>query len=198
MKIGEFSKKYNVSVATTRHYINLGLLVPEKNGFQYDFTTNDCDEMETILSMKSAGFKLNEMNKYLSILRFYNKDDYLLYEKLLSFLSSKKNRLYNERSQINTYIKLINKKIKEIENQSRQITEKTTNHRNNEPTGTLPGFPLSAVPLLRCPNCHKSLNLFNVAISKDSIINGSLACTCGYRASGETREIGRASCRERV
>ena len=61
MKIGEFSKKFNVSVSTVRHYINLGLLVPEKDGFQYRFTASDCKEMEIIISMKDAGFNLNEL-----------------------------------------------------------------------------------------------------------------------------------------
>lgn len=183
MKIGEFSRKYNVSVATTRHYINTGLLVPEKNGFQYNFTKHDCDEMEAILSMKNSGFKLSEMNKYLSILRFYNKDDYLLYKKLLSFLAAKKNSLHDERDQINTYIRLINKKIKEIEGQRRQMTDKISRQRINELFDDLPGFPLEAVSLLRCPDCRKSLRLFNVDISGDSIINGSLTCSCGYSAS---------------
>ena len=74
MKIGEFSRKFNVSVSTVRHYINLGLLIPEKNGFQYRFTDTDCRDMDIISSMKSAGFKLDELNKYLSLYRFYNKE----------------------------------------------------------------------------------------------------------------------------
>ncbi len=77
-----------------RHYINLGLLVPEKDGFQYCFEDDDCREMEIITTMKNAGFKLSELNKYLSIFRFYNKDDYLLYEKLLEYLRIKKADLY--------------------------------------------------------------------------------------------------------
>lgn len=73
MKIGEFAKKFDTSVSTVRHYINLGLLVPEKDGFQYCFEDDDCREMEIITTMKNAGFKLSELNKYLSIFRFYNK-----------------------------------------------------------------------------------------------------------------------------
>ena len=124
MKIGEFAKKFDTSVSTVRHYINLGLLVPEKDGFQYCFEDDDCREMEIITTMKNAGFKLSELNKYLSIFRFYNRDDYLLYEKLLEYLRSKKSDLYAERHQINTYIRLINKKIKEIENSSVYATGK--------------------------------------------------------------------------
>ena len=115
MELGEFAKKFDTSVSTVRHYINLGLLVPEKDGFQYCFEDDDCREMEIIITMKNAGFKLSELNKYLSIFRFYNKDDYLLYEKLLEYLHGKKADLSAERHRINTYIRLINKKIKEIE-----------------------------------------------------------------------------------
>ena len=74
MKIGEFAKKFDTSVSTVRHYINLGLLVPEKDGFQYCFEDDDCREMEIIITMKNAGFKLSELNKYLSIFRFYKKN----------------------------------------------------------------------------------------------------------------------------
>ena len=41
MKIGEFSRKFNVSVSTVRNYINLGLLIPENNGVQYRLTDTD-------------------------------------------------------------------------------------------------------------------------------------------------------------
>lgn len=183
MKIGEFSKKFNVSVSTVRHYINLGLLVPEKDGYQYRFTDSDCREMEIIASMKDAGFKLNELNKYLSIFRFYNKDDYFLYEKLVEYLNEKKNRLYEERNQINTYIRLINKKIKEIESDHTYSSNKSAYTDTPEAAGPLPGFPLSAVCLLHCPHCQSKLNLSNVDISGDSIISGNLTCSCGYGAS---------------
>ena len=54
MKIGEFAKKFDTSVSTVRHYINLGLLVPEKDGFQYCFEDDDCREMEIITTMKRS------------------------------------------------------------------------------------------------------------------------------------------------
>ena len=183
MKIGEFSKKFNVSVSTVRHYINLGLLVPEKDGFQYRFTASDCKEMEIIISMKDAGFKLNELNKYLSIFRFYNKDDYFLYEKLVEYLNDKKNRLYEERNQINTYIRMINKKIKEIEADHIYSAGKTVYTAMPEQNGQLPGFPLSAVTLLYCPHCQCKLTLSNVDICGDSIVSGILTCSCGYHAA---------------
>ncbi len=182
MKIGEFSQKFNTSVSTVRHYINLGLLVPEKDGFQYSFTEDDCREMEIILSMKEAGLKLNELNKYLSYFRFYNKDDYLLYEKLIEYLRSKKADLYAEREQIDKYIKLIGGKIKEIESMRIYSDGQTSDSNTDNAPGQLPGFPLSAVDLLRCPHCQSRLTLSGVEITGDSMISGKLRCSCGYHA----------------
>ncbi len=182
MKIGEFSKKFDISVSTVRHYINMGLLVPGKDGFQYCFEDADCREMEIIVSMKNAGFKLSEMSKYLSLFRFYNKDDYLLYEKLLEYLQDKKARLYDERHQINSYIRLISKKIEEIENNSVYIAGRTSGKSIGSSNGQLPGLPLEAVNLLRCPQCKNRLSLSGVDIIGDSITAGRLTCGCGYQA----------------
>lgn len=186
MKIGEFSQKFNVPIATVRHYIKLGLLVPEKDGFQYSFTESDCREMEIIIEMKAAGFKLNELNRYLSIFRFYNKDDYLLYEKLITSLDAKKSSLYEERRKINKYISLINEKIEELESNSSNAMNKSADpYSMADITGStpLPGFPINAVNLLCCPHCQSKMDISGVDISGTSIINGSLSCCCGYQAT---------------
>ena len=183
MKIGDFSKKFNVSVATIRHYINLGLLVPEKDGFQYKFNDNDCHEMEIITDMKASGFKLSELSRYMSILRLYNKDDYLIYEKLINVLNAKKDSLYAERRQINTYISAVNRKIDDIKSSDQYTPNKKAPADTNDTADTLPGFPLSAVSLLYCPHCRSKLSMSNVDISGTSITNGSLSCQCGYSAS---------------
>lgn len=182
MKIGEFSQKFNVTVATVRYYINSGLLAPEKNGFQYNFTENDCREMEIICSMKSAGFKLNELNKYLSLYRFYNKDDYILYEKLIEFLNIKKESLHHESMLINSCIQAIDKKIDQIESSSVYISGKS-GCPDRQTDAALPGFPLSAVRLLYCPCCQTKLTMSDVKIYEDYIISGKLSCQCGYTTS---------------
>lgn len=182
MKIGEFSKKFDISVSTVRHYINMGLLVPGKDGFQYCFEDADCSEMEIIIAMKNAGFKLSEMSKYLSLFRFYNKDDYLLYEKLLDYLRGKKASLYDERHQINSYIRIVDKKIKEIENSSIYTAGRTSGASTESSYGQLTGFPLEAVNLLYCPQCKSRLSLSGVDIIGDSITAGRLTCSCGYQA----------------
>ena len=189
MKIGEFSRKFNVSVSTVRHYINLGLLIPEKNGFQYRFTDTDCRDMDIISSMKSAGFKLDELNKYLSLYRFYNKDDYILYEKLLDFLSLKKQSLLEERDRIGTFIMLLNKCIKDVENERDSASRRLMDKEKEASSGMLPGVPLDVIDLLTCPDCGRKLNVSGADIFDNSIITGGLNCSCGYRASIENGVI---------
>ncbi|MCK5779842.1 MAG: MerR family DNA-binding transcriptional regulator [Psychrilyobacter sp.] len=41
MKIGEFSKKYNLSPDTIRYYIQLGLIFPKKVGKQNIFSLDN-------------------------------------------------------------------------------------------------------------------------------------------------------------
>lgn len=181
MKIGEFAGKFNISVSTVRHYINLGLLVPEKDGFQYRFTEADCEEMSIIASMKEAGLKLSELHQYLALFRFYNKEDYLLYEKLQEYLDQKKEALHAQRRQIDTHIRSLDGKIREIEEKRISMMGKTADSDGGE-NKSLPGFPLNAVNLLRCPHCESRLRLHHVEIAGTFITTGTLTCKCGYHA----------------
>ncbi|EOR25937.1 Methyltransferase [Clostridium sartagoforme AAU1] len=61
MRIGEFSKRNKVSIETVRHYIDLGLIIPYKNGAQYEFNEKCQKEIESILELKALGFTLNEI-----------------------------------------------------------------------------------------------------------------------------------------
>lgn len=183
MKIGEFARKFNVSVPTVRYYINLGLLVPDKDGFQYSFTDNDCREMEIISTMKNSGFKLEELSRYLTLLRFYNKDDYMLYEKLIEFLEAKLNSLHQESLQINSFIHKISEEINRIEAKALSLSCDDQFHNSNDSESSMPGFPLNAIGLLYCPHCRSKLALSGVDICDDYITSGELSCKCGYHAS---------------
>ena len=37
MRIGEFSRKHNITHDAIRHYIDMGLLIPKKDGYHYRF-----------------------------------------------------------------------------------------------------------------------------------------------------------------
>ena len=55
MKIGEFSRLHNVSTDTVRFYENEGLLVPVKDGYNYQFDQQCTDDFSNIIQLKDAG-----------------------------------------------------------------------------------------------------------------------------------------------
>lgn len=72
MKIGEFSRKFQIPQHTVRYYAKLGLLVPEVRNRQYYFN-EDCEaDMELIEKSKAVGFSLKEIHKILSLRRLSN------------------------------------------------------------------------------------------------------------------------------
>lgn len=61
MKIGDFSKKTQVSIDTLRYYDRLGLLVPKRINAQRIYNDTDLEKMQLIETLKSATFKIEEI-----------------------------------------------------------------------------------------------------------------------------------------
>lgn len=61
MKIGELSKRTGVSRDTIRYYVNRGILLPETNRAQYNFTERELHDLQIILRMKQQQFNLKEI-----------------------------------------------------------------------------------------------------------------------------------------
>ncbi|MEA4933263.1 MAG: MerR family transcriptional regulator, partial [Lawsonibacter sp.] len=72
MKIGELASRTGLSRDTIRYYINNGLLVPEKNDAQYNFSERELQDLQTIIKMKRQNFNLTEIQNYLSLKRLSN------------------------------------------------------------------------------------------------------------------------------
>ncbi|CAM4270115.1 Glycerate kinase [Bacillus manliponensis] len=81
MKIREFGKRSGLSIDTIRHYMDLGLIVPEKKGGHYFFDERCQKDLELILQFKGMGFQLNEIKMIFLYERFsqltnYEKSEY--------------------------------------------------------------------------------------------------------------------------
>ena len=72
MKIGEFAKKNNISIDTVRHYMDLGLIVAQKQGGQYDFNDSCQQSLNEVFNLKDMGFSLSEI-KTVFIFRLLGK-----------------------------------------------------------------------------------------------------------------------------
>jgi hypothetical protein len=73
MKIGEVSKKYNISIETLRFYDKVGLLVPERiNNIRY-YSERHIKKLKEILKMKKLMFTLDEIKGILELVNIINK-----------------------------------------------------------------------------------------------------------------------------
>lgn len=112
MRIGEFSKRFNLPTSTIRYYIQLGLLITEKRNGQHLFNESCLKDMTQIMEWKSMRFSLEDIHE---LLTFWRKFNYPLYEDKESYLKlfldqrqgiiQKRNEVQNQISKINILIK---------------------------------------------------------------------------------------------
>ncbi|BBE30953.1 methyltransferase [Tepiditoga spiralis] len=169
MKIGEFSKKFNVKRDTIRYYIETGLLLPEKIRNQYIFDESCIKDMKEIIELKNLKFTISGIQKIFSLKRMTNLTDISDIDFYLSFFENKKQELLKEKEKIEKALNIIEEKISYI-NTSLKNKEKKI------------GIPLQFINYLVCPKCNKPLELNNATIKKNYIFTGELNCDCGYHA----------------
>ena len=169
MRIGEFSSKLEITQDTIRHYMDLGLLIPQKNGGQFVFSRDDMDDMKRIIELKRLDFSLTEILKTLTYKRMMGTDSEEYKSLYLSLLEEKKNKVETE---VQKYLELRAKLKSDIDYMK----------RNEKKEAGRIGFPMSAVPLLSCPQCREPLNILNGVIEKNMIFEAAIQCDCGYNA----------------
>jgi DNA-binding transcriptional MerR regulator len=109
MKIGEVSKKYNISIETLRFYDKVGLLVPERiNNIRY-YSERHIKKLKEILKMKKLMFTLDEIKGILELDEIIDKgleEDKLNKEAAKSILKEVKLK-YEEISEFEKEIKIL-------------------------------------------------------------------------------------------
>lgn len=166
MRIGEFADINNVSKDTIRHYMDLGLIMPEKNGGQYHFNERCQKYLDEVFNLKDMGFTLNEiktifMFKLLGNLTHYQEDEY--YRTLFI------NKYENIIKDIDNLIAIRDKLQEKIEDLSQNECEKKF----------ILGIDISVINIFECLKCNGKLVVVDGIINDNQIIDGKLKCDCG-------------------
>ncbi|WP_195264210.1 MULTISPECIES: MerR family transcriptional regulator [unclassified Clostridium] len=170
MKIGEFSKINKISIETVRHYMDLGLIIPYKNGSQYEFNQKCQKELENILNLKSLGFTLNEIKSI------------FVYETLGKLSITEKNNILHDLFTLKK--KEISKKINELVEIETKLTKKIKDINSVEVKRNFSlGIDIKNLNLLSCVSCREDLYLEEGNIKNNQILDGKLKCTCGISYS---------------
>lgn len=171
MKIGEFAKLCSTGKDTIRYYVNLGLLIPKKQGAQLNFTKREYDDFHDISRLKKMQFNLKEIEAFFYLRRMSNMIEPDTIGACIELLTKKKIALQEEMRSITHSTKEIDK---EIEHYLLQKNIQKTNQT---------GVPLIMLQFLCCPVCGKQLAITDAEIQHDYVYNGNLSCSCGYHAT---------------
>lgn len=164
MRIGEFSRRNNITQDAIRHYIDLGLLVVEKQGSHYFFTEGNNSELQDILMLKELDFSLSEIQSILCFNRLEGQRSNDFRSFLLSLLERNRERVSQKLQKFVEVEQILKRKIEELN------VEEGDRSR-------MMGFPLSSLSLLRCPACRKPLQ-----VGGGMLLQAEVFCDCGYKA----------------
>lgn len=165
MRIGQFGKLNGISNDTIRHYMDLGLIVPEKQGGHYYFDENCQNDLELILELKGMGFQLNEIKK---IFHYKNLGQLTEYERDAFYQSLFLDKYEKLEQEIKNLIEMKDRLKGKVD----QLSASYSGSSN-----TL-GIELSVLDMLKCNKCAGSLTLQDGIIKKNQIVEGKLACYC--------------------
>lgn len=166
MKIGEFANKNNVSIDTIRHYMDLNLIIPEKQGGYYWFDENCQKNLDEILDLKGLGFTLNEVKTILLFQTLANLTPYQQDEYYRTLFINKHKNIINEVENLTCASEKLSLRIKEMSNYE------------SKKKFTL-GLDISTLHIFSCLKCGGRLSVENAVITDNQIIDGKLKCCCG-------------------
>lgn len=160
MKIGEFAKKTNWNESTIRYYINYGLLGPSQKNGQYVFEEHDLQVAQRINELKEAGLSLEEISKFLLPLLLSEGFNEVLADEQKAILKRKLQAIQKEQEEL----------ARQTDRIQRMLQEKPV--LSNTPRG----FPLEALPYLRCPLCGEELKLKDGVLDRNGVSSAKLHC----------------------
>ncbi|PEA54937.1 methyltransferase [Bacillus pseudomycoides] len=166
MKISKFGEVNKLSIDTIRHYMDLGLIVPEKKGGYYFFDEHCQNDIEIILEFKGMGFSLNEIKQFFLYKNFGKFTDYEQDTYYQSLFMDK----YEQVEQEINYLVEIKDKLK---------TKLDELSAKSKGSSSMIGIDLKVLDMLRCLKCSDKLILQDGIINRNQIMEGKLICNCG-------------------
>lgn len=166
MKIGKFGEKNNLSIDAIRHYMDLGLIIPEKKGGHYFFDEYCQKDVELILEYKWLGFSLNEIKEL------------FLYKSLAKSINYEKDTFYQS---------LFKLKYEKVEHEIKNLKERRDKLKaalndlsiTTQISNSILGIDLRVLNFLTCFKCSGNLILQDGIINSNQITEGKLTCNCG-------------------
>ena len=143
MKIGQFAKLNNTSIDTIRHYMSLGLILPEKAGNQYDFDEKCMSDYLEIQRLKQIGFTLSEIQHLMLYKKMGKMTGYRQRMSYLSYFENKQRQVAEELERLESMKLQLASYIEEMKG----MTEP------DEDTHSLPGLRMSTLDMLCCNKC---------------------------------------------
>lgn len=166
MKIGQFAKENDLSIDAVRYYIEVGLILPERSGTQYQFDERCQHDVQRIRKYKEMGYSIQEI---LTLFHFFRLG------KMTKELEKDFYKQFHKNKLLRNLIQ-----IEDLTRQNRLLEEAVNKESSSGSRPAKPlGLKIDHLKLMACPKCGKSFRLTNASVIDDRIEKGELICSCG-------------------